>query len=73
LALPDQVTLAAEIAQCVEWMSVPSSTLASVFSKGCTFHLPRHLLMRVLAIGCRRTASQLDAESNGLLDSSGIP
>src|SRR5712671_4538406 len=61
-APPDQVTLAAEIEQLRE---LDVSTLRArwrvVFRKDATFHLPRHLLMRVLAY-------RLQADRLGELD-----
>src|SRR5436190_21589593 len=74
-APPDQVTLAAEIVQLRE---LDVSTLRArwrvVVRKDAPFHLPRHLLMRILAY--RLQADQLgglDAESQRLLDSSTSP
>jgi len=74
-ALPDQVTLAAEIAQLRE---LDVSTLRArwrvVFRKDAPFHLPRHLLMRVLAYRLQADRlGNLDAESQRLLDSSASP
>ena len=71
-ALPDQVTLAAEIAQLRE---LDVRTLRArwrvVFRKEAPFHLPRHLLMRVLAYRLQADRlGNLDAESQRLLDSS---
>ena len=69
-ALPDQVTLAAEIAQLRE---LDVSTLRArwrvVFRKDAPFHLPRHLLMRVLAYRLQADRlGELDADSRRLLD-----
>ena len=68
-AVPEQVTLAAEIAQLRE---LDVGTLRArwrvVFRKDAPFHLPRHLLFAVLAY--RLQADQLgdlDAESQRLL------
>ena len=74
-ALPDQVTLAAEIAQLRE---LDVSTLRArwrvVFCKDAPFHLPRHLLMRVLAYRLQADRlGDLDAESQRLLDTSTSP
>ena len=74
-ALPDQVTLAAEIAQLRE---LDVSTLRArwrvVFRKDAPFHLPRHLLMRVLAYRLQADRlGELDAESQRLLDGSTSP
>ena len=74
-ALPDQVTLAAEIAQLRE---LDVSTLRArwrvVFRKDAPFHLPRHLLMRVLSYRLQADRlGELDAESQRLLDSSTSP
>ena len=74
-ALPDQVTLAAEIAQLRE---LDVSTLRArwrvVFRKDAPFHLPRHLLIRVVAYGLQANRlGDLDAESQRLLDGSTSP
>ena len=74
-APPDQVTLAAEIAQLRE---LDVSTLRArwrvVFRKDVPFHLPRHLLMRVLAYRLQADRlGDLDAEAQRLLDSSTSP
>src|SRR3981081_799122 len=74
-ALPDQATLAAEIAQLRE---LDVSTLRArwrvVFRKDAPFHLPRHLLMRVLAYRLQAARlGNLDAESQRLLDSAASP
>src|SRR5712671_4901568 len=74
-ALPDQVMLAAEIAQLRE---LDVSTLRArwrvVFRKDAPRHLPRHLLMRVLAYRLQAyRLGNLDAESQRLLDSSTSP
>ena len=74
-ALPEQVTLAAEIAQLRE---LDVSTLRArwrvIFRKDAPFHLPRHLLMRVLAYRLQADRlGDLDAESQRLLDSSTSP
>ena len=74
-AVPEQVTLAAEIAQLRE---LDVSTLRArwrvVFRKDAPFHLPRHLLMRVLAYRLQADRlGDLDAESQRLLDSSTSP
>ena len=68
-ALPDQVMLAAEIAQLRE---LDVSTLRArwrvVFRKDAPFHLPRHLLMRVLAYrlqarnGCVRSVTRFEQD-----------
>ena len=74
-ALPDQVMLAAEIAQLRE---LDVSTLRArwrvVFRKDAPPHLPRHLLMRVLAYRLQADRlGNLDSESQRLLDSSISP
>jgi hypothetical protein len=74
-AVPEQVTLAAEIAQLRE---LDVSTLRArwrvVFRKDAPFHLPRHLLMRILAYRLQADRlGDLDAESQRLLDSSASP
>jgi hypothetical protein len=74
-AVPEQVTLAAEIAQLRE---LDVSTLRArwrvVFRKDAPFHLPRHLLMRILAYRLQvDRLGDLDAESQRLLDSSASP
>jgi hypothetical protein len=74
-ALPDRVTLAAEIAQLRE---LDVSTLRArwrvVFRKDAPPHLPRHLLMRVLAHRLQADRlGDLDAESQRLLDGSTSP
>ena len=74
-ALPDQVMLAAEIAQLRE---LDVSTLRArwrvVFRKDAPPHLPRHLLMRVLAYRLQADRlGDIDAESQRLLDSSTSP
>jgi hypothetical protein len=74
-ALPDQVMLAAEIAQLRE---LDVSTLRArwrvVFRKDAPFHLPRHLLIRVVAYGLQANRlGDLDAESQRLLDGSTSP
>ena len=73
--VPEQVTLAAEIAQLRE---LDVSTLRArwrvVFRKDAPFHLPRHLLMRILAYRLQADRlGDLDAESQRLLDSSTSP
>ncbi len=74
-AVPEQVTLAAEIAQLRE---LDVSTLRArwrvVFRKDAPFHLPRHLLMRILAYRLQADRlGDLDAESQRFLDSSASP
>ena len=74
-APPDQVTLAAEIAQLRE---LDISTLRArwrvVFRKDAPSHLPRHLLMRVLAYRLQADRlGDLDAESQRLLNTSTSP
>jgi hypothetical protein len=74
-ASPDQVTLAAEIAQLRE---LDASTLRArwrvVFRKEAPPHLPRHLLTRVLAYRLQADRlGDLDTESQRLLDSSASP
>src|SRR6266550_4151220 len=74
-ALPDQVTLSAEIAQLRE---LDVSTLRArwrvVFRKDAPLHLPRHLLMRVLAYRLQADRlGNLDAEVQRLLDSPRSP
>jgi hypothetical protein len=74
-ALPDRVTLAAEIAQLRE---LDGGTLRArwrvVFRKDAPPHLPRHLLMRVLAYRLQTDRlGDLDAESQRILDSSTSP
>jgi hypothetical protein len=74
-AVPEQVTLAAEIAQLRE---LDVSTLRArwrvMFRKEAPPHLPRHLLMRVLAYRLQADRlGDLDAESQRLLDSSASP
>jgi len=69
-AAPDQVTLAAEIAQLRE---LDVSTLRArwrvVFRKDAPVRLSRHLLMRVLAYRLQADRlGDLDAESQRLLD-----
>jgi hypothetical protein len=69
-APPDQVTLAAEIAQLRE---LDVSTLRArwrvVFRKNAPLHLPRPLLMRILAYRLQADRlGDLDAESQRLLD-----
>ena len=71
-AVPEQVTLAAEIAQLRE---LDVSTLRArwrvIFRKDAPFHVPRHLLMRVLAYRLQADRlGNLDAEAQRLLDSS---
>ena len=73
--VPEQVTLAAEIAQLRE---LDASTLRArwrvVFRKDAPPHLPRHLLMRVLAYRLQADLlGNLDAEAQRLLDSSTSP
>ena len=73
--VPEQVTLAAEIAQLRE---LDVSTLRArwrvVFRKDAPPHLPRHLLMRVLAYRLQSDRlGDLDAESQRLLDTSTSP
>ena len=74
-ALPDQMTLAAEITQLRE---LDVSTLRArwrvVFRKDAPFHLPRHMLMRVLAYRLQADRlGDLDAESQRLLNTSTSP
>jgi hypothetical protein len=74
-AAPDQVTLAAEIAQLRE---LDVSTLRArwrvVFRKDAPSHLPRHLLMRVLAYRLQADRlGDLDVESQRLLNTSTSP
>jgi len=74
-APPEQVTLAAEIAQLRE---LDASTLRArwriVFRKNAPPHLPRHLLMRVLAYRLQADRlGDLDPESQRLLDTSTSP
>jgi|SRR5215212_1616665 len=74
-APPDQVTLAAEIAHLRE---LDISTLRArwrvVFRKDAPSHLPRHLLMRVLAYRLQADRlGDLDAESQRLLNTSTSP
>src|SRR6266446_3877370 len=74
-ALPDQVMLAAEIAQLRE---LDVSTLRArwrvVFRKDAPFHLSRHLLMRVLAYRLQADRlGDIDAEAQRLLDSPTSP
>src|SRR6266850_5753068 len=74
-AAPDQVTLAAEIAQLRE---LDVSTLRArwrvVFRKDAPVHLPRRLLMRVLAYRLQADRlGDLDAESQRLLAPSTSP
>src|SRR5258705_9872726 len=74
-AVPEQVTLAAEIAQLRE---LDVSTLRArwrvVSRKDAPPHLPRHLLMRVLAYRLQADRLvNLDAESQRLLDGSTQP
>ena len=69
-AVPEQVTLAAEIAQLRE---LDVSTLRSrwrvAFRKDAPFHLPRHLLMRILAYRLQADRlGDLDATSQRLLE-----
>ena len=71
-AVPEQVTLAAEIAQLRE---LEVSTLRArwrvVFRKDAPLHLPRHLLMRVLAYRLQADRlGDLDAESQRFLNTS---
>src|SRR5882724_12749931 len=73
--VPEQVTLAAEMAQLRE---LDASTLRArwrmVFRKNAPPHLPRHLLMRVLAFRLQADRlGDLDAESQRLLDTSTSP
>src|SRR6266576_517485 len=73
--VPEQVTLAAEIAQLRE---LDASTLRArwrvVFRKDAPHHLPCHLLMRVLAYRLQADRlGHLDAESQRLLDTSTSP
>ena len=73
--ISDQVTLATEIAQL---RGLDLSTLRSrwrvVFRKDAPPHLPRHLLMRVVAYRLQADRlGNLDAESQRLLDSSTSP
>ena len=73
--VPEQVTLAAEIAQLRE---LDASALRArwrvVFRKDAPPHLPRHLLMRVLAYRLQADRlGDLDAESQRLLDTSTSP
>ena len=73
--VPEQVTLAAEIAQLRE---SDASTLRArwrvVFRKDAPPHLLRHLLMRVLAYRLQADRlGDLDAESQRLLDTSTSP
>src|SRR4030081_2320247 len=70
-ALPEQVTLAAEIAQLRELdVSTLRARWRAVFRKDAPFHLPRHLLMRVLAYRLQADRlGDLDATSQRLLDS----
>src|SRR3977135_4151125 len=74
-ALPDQVTLAAEIAQLRELdVSTLRPPCGVVFRKDAPFPLPRHLLMRVLAYRLQADRlGELDAESQRLLDGSTFP
>src|SRR4051812_39392662 len=74
-AVPEQVTLAAEIAQLRE---LDVSTLRArwrvVFRNDVSPHLPRHLLMRILAYRLQSNRlGDLDAESQHLLDNSTSP
>jgi hypothetical protein len=74
-AVPEQVTLAAEMAQLREF---DANTLRArwrmVFRKNAPPHLPRHLLMRVLAYRLQAEClGDLDAESQRLLDTSTSP
>src|SRR5258705_4760139 len=74
-APPGQVTLAAEIAQLRE---LDVSTLRArwrvVFRRDAPPHLPRHLVMRVLAYRLQADRlGNLDAEAQRLLDSSTSP
>ena len=74
-AVPDEVVLAAEIAQLRE---LDASTLRArwrvVFRKDAPLHLPRHLLMRVLAYRLQADRlGNLDAEVQRLLDSPRSP
>lgn len=74
-AQPDEAALAAEIAQLRE---LDVSTLRArwrvVFRKDAPSHLPRHLLMRILAYRLQADRlGDLDAESQRLLDSSTSP
>ena len=74
-ALPDQVTLVAEIAQLRELdASTLRARLRVVFRKDALPHLPRHLLMRVLAYRLQADRlGNLDAEAQRLLDSPTSP
>jgi hypothetical protein len=74
-AVPEQVTLAAEIAQLREF---DANTLRArwrmVFRKNAPPYLPRHLLMRVLAYRLQADRlGDLDPESQRLLDTSTSP
>jgi hypothetical protein len=74
-APPDQMTLAAEVAQLRE---LDVTTLRArwrvVYRKDAPFHLPRYLLMRVLAYRLQADhLGDLDAESQRLLDNSTSP
>ena len=73
--VPEQVTLAAEIAQLRELdVSTLRARWRAVFRKDAPFHLPRHLLMRVLAYRLQADRlGNLDAESQRLLDSPTSP
>ena len=73
--VPEQVTLAAEIAQLRELdVSILRARWRVVFRKDAPFHLPRHLLMRVLAYRLQvDRLGDLDAESQRLLDTSTSP
>ena len=74
-AVPREVTLAAEIAQLRELgVSTLRARWRVVFRKDAPFHLPRHLLMRVLAYRLQADhLGDLDAENQRLLDSSTSP
>src|SRR4030081_3725372 len=71
----DQVTLTAEIAQLRKLVVSPLRARWSVvFRKDAPPHLPRHLLMRVLAYRLQADRlGNLDAESQRLLDSPTSP
>ena len=74
-ALPDQVMLAAEIAQLRELdVSTLRARWSVVFRKDAPARLPRHLLMRVLAYRLQADRlGDLDPETRRLLDSSASP
>ena len=71
----DQVTLAAEIAQLRELdVSTLRARWRMVFRKNAPLHLPRQLLMRILAYRLQADRlGDLDAESQRLLDSPTSP